>query len=119
MAKRRHVFTVEEANVIINEIKPIMGGLIKSYRRGEFSNLDYQVKWLIRLANRLGFSINIRLGIVHFPTLYRGNYRAVLCYIYGEPRVMYWHWVDSVVRMRIKDSKLYGPSEGVKNEETG
>jgi hypothetical protein len=41
----------------------------------------------------------------------------VLCYRYGEPRVMYWHWIDSHIRMRIRDVKLFGPSGGIKNEE--
>jgi hypothetical protein len=118
MGRRRRAFTVDEANAVINEIRPILGGLMEAYRSGNLATIHEQSMWLIKLSRRLGFMINTRLGIVHFPTLYRGSYRVVLCYRYGEPRVMYWHWIDSHIRMRIRDVKLFGPSGGIKNEET-
>jgi hypothetical protein len=117
MGKHKHAFTVDEANAVINEIRPILGGLMKAYKDGNLTIIHEQSTWLIKLSRRLGFTINTRLGIVHFPTLYRGSYRAVLCYRYGEPRVMYWHWIDSNIRMRIRDVKLFGPGGGIKNEE--
>ncbi|MGC8570960.1 DUF2203 family protein [Caldivirga sp.] len=116
MGKRTHVFTVDEANVIITEIKPVLGGLMEAYKYGELDIIRKQSRWLIKLSHRLGFNINTRLGIVHFPTLYKGNYDALLCYRFSEPRVMYWHWVDSAVRMRIRDVNLFG-SKGIKNKE--
>ncbi len=98
-------FTVREADEVVTLIKPILGGLVKLYRLGLYDDAKAQLRWLIRAAALNGFKIvNPRLGILHFPTIYRGLYSAYLCYMYGEEHVAHWHRANSSIRLRIIDS---------------
>lgn len=107
MVKR--IYTVNEANEIVREIKPILGGIVKAYRYGDPRVIQSQSRWLLRLANRLGIGINVESGVIHFPTLYKGKYNAVLCYKYGEDSVTHWHMGNGGARLRIRDPSLFGP----------
>ncbi|MBS1873441.1 MAG: DUF2203 domain-containing protein [Acidobacteria bacterium] len=42
---------------------------------------------------------DLRLGLVDFPTLYRGD-EVLLCWRFGEERIAYWHGLEEGFRGR-------------------
>ncbi len=113
------LFTVDEANALLTQIKPSMEELLQTFReiraeieetaaqagltvgsselpkrleeRGVAPRLFERVRSIIEKIHARGCLVNgPEAGLVDFPCLY-GSEIVFLCWKYGEPRVAHWH----------------------------
>jgi hypothetical protein len=115
----KHLFTPQEACKLLSDIKPTVKELVErrkvvvalcaelerynllGFRPAEFSEKAAQLEALFREMSRkvdelqdLGVVItDLDLGLVDFPAERYGE-NVMLCWMYGEPEVSYWHRPD-------------------------
>jgi len=99
-------FTLEEANEVVREIRPIIKPLVDMARKfDELSERERmifreQLDWLMRTSNEVGFIVrDLEVGLIDFPTLRNGEL-VFLCWQVDEPEVMYWHGPEGYVGRR-------------------
>lgn len=113
------LFTVDEANALLPDLKPVVEELLATFReiraeieeatahanlppgspelarhleeRGTAPRLFDKVKGLIRSIHARGCLVNgPEAGLIDFPCLY-DNEIVFLCWKHGEPEVAHWH----------------------------
>lgn len=112
----KHLFTPQEACKLLPDIRPRVKELVErkkvvatlcaelerynllGYRPAEFSEKAAQLEALITMMNRevdelqdLGVVVtDLDNGLIDFPAE-RYGVNVMLCWMYGEPDVSYWH----------------------------
>jgi len=130
--KKRHFFTLEEANSSLVLVRRIVADLVGHYDRlveihetvealetaGRFGQVEDARDELVHSADRIRICLeeledvgvelcDWELGIVDFPALVEGR-EVRLCWLSDEPKVTHWHELDSCHLGRYEIATLRG-----------
>jgi hypothetical protein len=136
------LFTVREAQRVLDEIRPLVGKMLRAFAdireeieaasravgldpgdpelsshleiRGVAPRLLKEINGMIRDIQTHGCVVNgPEAGLVDFPCLL-GNEIVFLCWKYGEPRIGHWHRIpDGFAGRRELLETTGSPDEGV------
>lgn len=111
------LFTLDEANALLDRLRPLIDELWEKRRalaialleddvrvggsrpaRGSGAGVSERKDEIVRLIERIehiGCIVkDIDLGLIDFPST-RGRRTIYLCWKAGEPKIAYWHDLDS------------------------
>jgi hypothetical protein len=119
MGQYPHLFTPEEANALLDDIRPIVGDMLAareevlslrpslegmlekmlgnggSRQAGELLEAFERLRNAVLLIQSKGVLVkDIHSGLLDFPSLRDGR-TVLLCWQYDEPRVAFWHELDT------------------------
>lgn len=109
-------FTIEEANNLVEQIKPLVARMIELKRILDLKGYDiYQHRYftgspngeksyppeaeeLIGLIEKIedtgALVKGIEQGLIDFPHIRRNGQEVYLCWMYGEELINYWHMIS-------------------------
>lgn len=115
----RRLFTAEEANALLEDLRPILGAILRDRARivelqpalapvlekmlgnggnrvaSELLETFERLRASVRAVEAMGVLIkDLETGLVDFPSR-RGDEIVFLCWRFGEPSVTYWHRLDA------------------------
>lgn len=119
MAEPKRYFTLEQANAVVAVIRPVMREMLEIRQRiidlqpevwpviekavgnggsQAASQATREFERLNQLAHEIqaldGVIKDLNNGLVDFPALRDGR-EVYLCWKYGEPKIEFWHEIDS------------------------
>jgi len=109
----RRFFTVDEANEVIERIRPKLRRIRDSLQgraQVDWEELNQLISELLEEAKTEGFIIrDLVNGVVDFPTITIEGDEAYLCWVVDEDEVAYWHGPEGFIGRRpITDKRMFG-----------
>lgn len=114
-----HYFTVEEANRVLKQVRPLVENILAIRRKvlakrpdllpvlqkikgnggsrpaSELLSEFQQLEELIKQIQDMGILVkDVNTGLLDFPHLREGR-EVYLCWQYGEEEIRYWHEIDA------------------------
>ncbi len=122
-------YTVEEAQELLISIKPMIGKLIELkdlldnkgfdiYKHeyyggmgpngtGKFPDEMEELVKIVKYISSLNIEIkSIDTGLIDFPHIRENGEEVLLCYMYGEEKIEYWHGLYSGYAGRLPLSEI-------------